>query len=233
MATSTLRPRTYRDLYAFFRGRAEAGRDPLATASAAMRRIHGRREGYGREAWYWSTAGQEPRQLRCYNTQCGFSIYHPETLYHGGYEFIAPVNTVCFARTGGDGCHFSFVACSGQYPIEECPVVMTVPAGAGGGTRGTANVIVGANLWEFLDLGLRTGFFVLEKLPCYRGEFLNEYPDHDPEPVAGDAERTELHALAEAFGLIGWDRESIVPRLAALRKRYFKQLVFPPKPFGE
>ncbi|QJW96813.1 hypothetical protein [Frigoriglobus tundricola] len=133
-----------------------------------------------------------------------------------------------FANTGGDGCHFSFVALPGQHRIEERPVVRTAPAGAGGCTRESANVLVGETLWEFLGLGLRTGFFVLEMLPCRLDGFLAEYPDRDPLPTAGDTHQPELHALAEQFGLVGWGRGAIRPRLAELRERYFPQLVFGP-----
>jgi hypothetical protein len=221
-----LRPRTYPHLYAFFRERTETRPDSNPLGRRQMAELFHRSERYGYEAWYWDSVHDELRQIRCYGTHCGFSIRHPETLYHGGYEWIAPLNAVAFANTGGDGCHFSFVVLPGCRRIEECPVVMIVPCGE---VRETANVIVGENLWEFLALGLRTGFDVLDMLPCRPDEFLAEYPDRDPVPTAGDTERTtELHALAEQFGLTGWDRAAVRPRLAELRARYFPHLVFGP-----
>lgn len=117
-----------------------------------------------------------------------------------------------------DGCHFNFVTRRGAWSAD-CPVVMTLPDSSGP----DANVILGANLWEFLGLGLRTGYG-LNDLYWRQDEFLAEYPDRDPD---GDS---ELGELGRRFGLTGWDRDAVRPRLAALRDEFFPRLVFPPDP---
>ena len=222
MATPT-RPRTYAELYAHVRERAESRSDARELRAVFAQRFH-RSEQYGIETWYWDTSRGELRQIRSYDTECGVRIYHPETIYHGGYEWIAPLNTVSFGNTGGDGCHFSFITTPDGQWSAECPVVLIVP----GACRDNGVVVVGADLWDFLDFGLRTGYFVLENLAWRFDEFLAEYPDRDPVAGTDDLGQTELVALAESFGLTGWDRESVTPRLAQLRAQFYPQLVFAP-----
>lgn len=213
------RPRTYAEFYAHVRERAEARPDARGNRAAFARRYH-RPKKYGVEAWHWDIREGEPRQIRSYDTECGVYVYHPDTVYHGGYEWMAPQNTVSFGTTGGDGCHYSFVTMPDGSWSAECPVVLMVPS--------AGVVVVGANLWDFLALGLRTGYFVLENLVWSFDEFLAGYPEHDPEPSAGDLEQTELHALAQTFGLTSWDRASVGPRLDQLRQQFYPQLVFAP-----
>ncbi len=69
-----------------------------------------------------------------------------------------PRNSSAFAHTGGEGVHFSLLQLEDQI-TEKSPVVMTVPA-----NYGDENLIVGSNLYEFLCLGSRTGYFLLEGL---------------------------------------------------------------------
>jgi hypothetical protein len=219
---------TYADVYAFFRERREAGPDPFGRLSKGEQLSLGRRPTRGREAHWWVFGPDDrPRIRRGYGTECGFTVYNPEAVFHGGYSHVAPSNTVSFASTGGGGCHFSFlVSQSGEWSADR-PVVMIVPGGTGGYARDEANVVVGANLWEFLGLGLRTGYFVLEMLPCRLERFLEEYPEHIPE--GDDPESVELRELAQRFGLVSWERDAICPRLDELREQFFPQLVFPPQ----
>lgn len=222
MATPT-RPRTYAELYAHVRERAES-RPGAQERREQYARMYSRPVEYGIEAWYWGNSRGEPQRIRSYDTECGFQIYHPETIHHGGYEWIAPLNTVSFGTTGGDGCHFSFITTPDGRWSADSPVVLIVP----GACRENGVVVVGGDLWDFLDFGLRTGYFVLENLAWRFDEFLADYPDRDPIAGTGDLQQIELSALAESFGLIGWDRESIEPRLAQLRAQFYSQLVFAP-----
>lgn len=212
--------RTYAELYAHIRERAEARGNPLKGQKTFAQLF---RDGYGVEVWGWSIGSDEPRQTRSYDTECGMRIYHPDTIYHGGYEWLAPLNTVSFGNTGGDGCHYSFITTPDGRWSEQSPVVLMVPPA---GCRESGVVVVGENLWDFLGLGLRTGYFVLEDLALRFDEFLSVYPDRDPIAVEGDLEQTELAALAASFGLRGWERDRIGPRLAQLREQYYSQLVF-------
>ena len=218
------RPRTYAEFYAHVRERAEARPDAKELRATFARMFH-RPEEHGAEAWYWDTSRGEPVQIRSYDTECGVRVYHPETIFHGGYEWIVPQNTVSFGNTGGDGCHFSFITTPDGRWSARSPVVLIVPAAH---CRETGVVVVGGDLWDFLEFGLRTGYFVLENLAWSFDEFLAEYPDRDPVANAGDLQQTELAALAESFGLKGWDRNEIGPRLAQLRAQFYPQLVFAP-----
>lgn len=69
-----------------------------------------------------------------------------------------PIDCIPFAYTGGDGVHFSF-ADTGEATLNSSPVTMTVPM-----CFDRPNRVVGRDLKEFLALGLRTGYFVLEQL---------------------------------------------------------------------
>lgn len=68
-----------------------------------------------------------------------------------------PEGAVTFAWTGGDGVHFSVLA-PAFGNVDDAPVVMTVPMAR------DANRVVGANLVEFVGLGMAAGFFILEQL---------------------------------------------------------------------
>jgi hypothetical protein len=213
-------PHTYADLYAFFRERREAGPDPLAPYSDEERRGCGRRPGAGREFGYWDAISDgEPRERRFHCTDCGCSIFSPRTVFHSGWGRVVPSNTVSFMNNGMDGGHFNFVTRRGAWSAD-CPVVMTLPDSF----CREGNVVLGANLWEFLGLGLRTGYGSLHDLYWRPDEFLAEYPDRDPD------DDSELGELGRRFGLTGWDRDAVRPRLAALRDEFFPRLVFPPDP---
>ena len=214
-------PYSYADVYEFFRERCDGPIPRRPRTEAELERLAIPPDA-AQEAWFWDSGlNDEPMRRRGYPTDCGFSlIYHPETIFHGGYTFVAPSNTVSFATTGGDGCHFSFITRADGSWSADCPIVLIVPAG-----YGDACVVVGANLWEFLCLGRRTGYFVLENLSGRLDEFIAEYPSADP--VGNDARVIEMTAFAQRFGLVSWEREDIRPRLDALREQFFPLLVFP------
>jgi len=80
----------------------------------------------------------------------GLRVY--ESPAPSGYD-AAPDGYVAFASTGGDGVHFNV-------PVSDVgPIVMTVPMAFDG-----PNIVVGANIEEFLSLGCVYGYFRLEQL---------------------------------------------------------------------
>jgi hypothetical protein len=76
------------------------------------------------------------------------------------------VNSLTFAHTGGDGVHYGLLATSEGF-VEDSPIVMSVPMNGD-----EPNAIVGANLLEFLALGCRAGYDILEQLAYQRAEAL-------------------------------------------------------------
>src|SRR5215469_3878526 len=58
-------------------------------------------------------------------TGCGIDLHRPP-LHNGGYR-CTPANSVKFAQTGGDGCHFSFLVVDTEWTTAS-PVVMTCPS---------------------------------------------------------------------------------------------------------
>ena len=71
--------------------------------------------------------------------------------------YCTPTNVKTFASTGCDGVHYSFLELSSS---SELAVVMTVPANGGP----NQNVIISENLYEFLCLGSKASYLVLEEL---------------------------------------------------------------------
>ena len=70
------------------------------------------------------------------------------------YE-ATPRNSLTFASTGGDGVHYGVLTDAGR----PGPVVMTVPMNVD-----RPNLVVGADLRDFLSLGCHFGYFALEQL---------------------------------------------------------------------
>jgi hypothetical protein len=79
-----------------------------------------------------------------------------------------PANTLTFARTGGDGVHFSFVLRDGEVHAAS-PVVMGVPM------HERPSIIVGRDLLDFLALGVGCGF-ALERIASDPDAFFDAYP---------------------------------------------------------
>lgn len=93
-------------------------------------------------------------------------------------------------------------------------VEMTVPM-----SFGEPNVVVGNELRDFLALGLRTGYFVLEKLVYDHDAaltLLNEGFD-----LEGPA-RAALASIRESFGLVPWT--NVRARPDALEVKYAEAL---------
>jgi hypothetical protein len=146
--------------------------------------------------------------------------------------WCTPINSRCFAKTGRNGVHFSFVVPDDEVN-EHCPVVMTVP---GLTATGENNLIVGENLWEFLCLGIRFGFGVLEQLTYKPQEFIAAYANREWRPTrqhqvwAGykldGRQRRLLDVLVQGFGLVLWS--DVQQQLLQLQKRYHPLLDLPP-----
>ncbi len=135
------------------------------------------------------------------------------------YE-ITPRNASVFAHTGGDGVHFALLHRGGR-PTAASPVVMTVPF-----AFENANHVVGENLFDFLRLGSRDGFFSLEGL-AYEDRrqevllILEGKRDSNKWP-----EKAELLRLfVERFSLKPWDE--VQERLSALQARFYPELDVP------
>lgn len=117
-----------------------------------------------------------------------------------GY-WCTPSNALTFATTGGDGVHYSLLAIGDEF-TDFSPVVMTVPC------CDTPNVVVGANLREFLALGCRYGYFGLEQLVYDRRGTLEELRLARFSPDSGPDERNLLRSLSSTFRLSPWSRPS-------------------------
>src|SRR5262245_47987988 len=85
-------------------------------------------------------------------------------------DWCTPLNALTFARTGGDGTHYSLISIPNT-PRAELAVVMTVPM------SDAPNVVVGETLRDFSALGCRFGYFGLEGLV------------HQPDKTIGELER--------------------------------------------
>lgn len=143
---------------------------------------------------------------------CGLLPVRP--LEHGGYE-CTPTNTLSFARTGGDGVHFSLLDARDE--TADGPVVMTVP-------MMDANLVVAETVAEFLGIGCRTGWFELEQLAYDAPATLAHYaaapaPASAPEQAFLDLVRTELRVAPLAL---------TAERLADLEERFGPLLQVPP-----
>lgn len=86
-------------------------------------------------------------------------ILHDKVERTGGYWCSLP-QLASFASTGGDGVSFGFLQ-PNQIVRDTDPVVMTVPM-----QFDHPHLVLGQNLREFLALGCRIGYYVLEEL-CY------------------------------------------------------------------
>jgi hypothetical protein len=139
---------------------------------------------------------------------------------NGGY-WCTPRNSVAFAWTGGDGVHYSLVNVP-DMPIDTAPIVMTVPM------SDYPNIIVGANLREFLGLGCRFGYFALEQLAYDFDSTVDLLLAGDFDPEATAADRSLLMRLSDAFGLKPWDDPG--ERLETLADQYERLLDVPSSP---
>lgn len=150
----------------------------------------------------WELAGGDPTDCRSdWNETfepAGLILLAPPRNY--GY-WCTPSNALTFAITGGDGVHYSLLAIGDEF-TDFSPVVMTVPC------CDTPNVVVGANLREFLALGCRYGYFGLEQLVYDRRGTLEELRLARFSPDSGPDERNLLRSLSSTFRLSPWSRPS-------------------------
>ena len=146
----------------------------------------------------------------------------------GRYDFCTPINCRAFGGTGGDGVHFSLMVRRNEITADS-PVVMTLPANCG------ESLIVGENLFDFLCLGLRRGYFALEQLSHKPEEALDAYTNADWRPstdehgyvgfVVNEHHQKMLDYLATRLNLRPWtDRK----RLGMLQDKYRSLLRLPP-----
>jgi hypothetical protein len=133
------------------------------------------------------------------------------SLRHCGY-LQAPRNSLSFASTGGDGVHFSLLALD-DTAMASWPVVMTVPM-----NFDEENLIVGADLREFLGLGLRHGYVELDQL-LYKPDETIAWLDHDSdqEPRSVDKVRA-LAAIRRTFEISPWENHGTT--IAELRAKF-------------
>ena len=126
-----------------------------------------------------------------------------------------PANSIAFAKTGGDGVHYSFLEI--DKPLHDSPVVMTVPM-----MFERPNLILGENLMEFLSLGCRCGYFSLEQLayPDSRAEWIDmlSRSEVNPEVEAVDL----LNLLNNKFDLHPW--LEVASRLEELDRQFLSMI---------
>jgi hypothetical protein len=146
-----------------------------------------------------------------------------DPLEHYGYEWATPVNSLAFAATGGNGVHFSFVLLDGRLSVNS-PVVMTVP-------NDSTNIILGANLDEFLGLGMFRGYFSLEFLAMQTEKYAEAYTIREPRPDDGEGSRWLLQRFAEGMGLHPWAK--VHARLNQLQREFSPLLTWEDEPPGD
>jgi len=102
------------------------------------------------------------------NLYFGYAGIIPEEDENARYD-SSPTNTKVFARTGGDGVHYSILEISENIQ----PIVMTVPMNFGD-SMNDYNVIIGENLNEFMSIGYYNGWFPIEQL-CYDNKWALDF----------------------------------------------------------
>jgi len=132
--------------------------------------------------------------------------------------YCTPTNVKTFASTGCDGVHYSFLELS-SFP--ESPVVMTVPANF---ENPNPNVIIGENLYEFLCLGSKASYIVLEELSYENGE-LNPLKSADYAEFLSNEQIYLLNVLSSEFSLHPWS--AIEERISCLQSKYLNLLQLP------
>jgi len=133
--------------------------------------------------------------------------------------WCTPVNSLTFAHTGGDGCHFGLLWGVGGF-TEASPVVMTVP------DSDAPNMVVGGDLLEFLALGCRHGYFGLNGLVQDRGATLEALGRRDYDVEASPEQRDLLELLASVFDLEPWNDPET--RLKHLDQEFAASIKMPP-----
>lgn len=135
----------------------------------------------------------------------------------------SPTNTKVFARTGGDGVHYSILEISEEIQ----PVVMTVPMNFGGSMR-DYNWIIGENLNEFLSIGYYNGWFPIEQL-CYGKKAIIDFysTENMDEDFQKSADIQFIKKLMSKWELVHVPLN--IERLDQLADKYFQYLEFNPE----
>lgn len=135
--------------------------------------------------------------------------------------FPSPRNSLRFARTGGNGVHFSLI-CVDNVISDKSPVIVTVPFSSDG------NVVVGKDLREFLCLGCRVGFGSMEGLADdFDSRTRKEYQNSEV-PDALDWKASWfvlLEEFAQHFRLRPW--QDVTARLSDLQEEFLPLLELP------
>ena len=152
-----------------------------------------------------------------------------------GYE-STPLNSLAFAKTGGDGVHFSLLRIGGG-TRGPSPIVMTVPM-----NFGNENLVLGSNIREFLCLGCQVGYFSLELLTyadsrseaIYWLEHPEEWFAKHGQGVNGEdgvnRQKHLLGVLQRDLDLSPW--EEFQQRIGHLQRQYLSMLEFQPGDVG-
>jgi hypothetical protein len=131
-----------------------------------------------------------------------------------------PKNCLTFAGTGGDGVHFGLLDL-GHGVSDDSPVVMTVPM-----NFDRSNLVVGANIRDFLGLGIRHGYFCLEQLTYDRPHWVETLAQaHYANDLSASGIRA-LKAIEKAFQAKPWTAHD--EHLTALQMEYGGRLLLPP-----
>ncbi len=167
----------------------------------------------------WKLTGGDPDDERCdWN-----SVFDPVGLIlrappRNESYWCTPTNTLTFAVTGGDGVHYGLLSVNEEF-TDFSPIVMTVPM------CDTPNIILGANLKEFLALGCRYGYFALEQLVYQREETIRKLESARYDVEAEERELVLLKKIASAFALNPWTNPA--QRLIELERTFAPSLLLP------
>jgi hypothetical protein len=147
---------------------------------------------------------------------CGLLLEMPPATE---YYWCTPKGVRTFARTGGDGVHYSYFDVPSPSGLIT-PVVMTVPM------SDDRNHVIAESFDEFFGLGYHVGWFALEQAP------------HDPAWSEAHFSAEDLEASDDKVVALALLRERLairyVPlraeRLTQLTKKYSQFVVTPPLP---
>lgn len=142
-----------------------------------------------------------------------------QKLENGGY-WCSPRNSLKFARTGGDGDHYSLLIKDGTID-ESSPVVLTQPSEG-------MNIVVGESLYDFLCFGMHGGYFSLlwkhADPPTVEEDGLRFHSHVD------DYEQQVIALLARELKLKPWAQADRTSRFESLQDRFRSQIDAPKNP---
>ena len=134
-----------------------------------------------------------------------------------GY-WCTPVNTITFATTGGDGVHYGLLAIDGVIS-NASPVIVTLPCAR------TCNIVVGETLHDFLRLGSKVGYFVLEQIEYQPSVYI---PLLDSGTHLAEMEDEEVDLLQQStkkLSLEPWPHHE--SKFNFLKREYLPMLQYP------